>query len=256
MDVLGDGRLLKSLEVHGHGEPPLKGQRVELLYETWFESKKIDGDAFDFVLGSEDVLEALDLAVATMRPGERSRFQVHHSLAYGEEGAGEIPGLALLEFLIELRDPSCKQEKQDLKQEVKKRPKAPRALEAKLRGNEALQRGELQVAERAYHEALLLLKKEEHCSEHLELQVSCLLNLAHVNLKLESFGEAERHAAAALELEPSSSKALYRRGVARLRQGDLELAREDLLKAGGALSPCVVRELNYNFNDIIVLHKL
>ena len=231
-DVLGDGRLLKSLLVPGSGEPTAKGQRVELIYETLLESKKIDGDAFDFQMGSEEVLEAFDLAVATMRRGEKSRFLVHHSLAYGEEGAGEIPGGATLEFIIELKDNGLKGFKQE--KEVKQRPKAPRAAEAKLRGNEALQRGDLQVAERSYHEALLLLKEEKQA---LELRSSCLLNLALVNLKLERFGEAEKHAAAALELDPCSSKALYRRGVARLRQGDLELAREDLLKAGASRKP-------------------
>ena len=36
-----------------------------------------------------EVLEAWDLGVATMKPGERSVFTVHPSLAFGEEGAGE-----------------------------------------------------------------------------------------------------------------------------------------------------------------------
>ena len=40
-----------------------------------------------------EVLEAWDLGVASMKPGERSIFTVHPSLAFGEEGAGEEPVL-------------------------------------------------------------------------------------------------------------------------------------------------------------------
>ena len=62
-----------------------------------------DGEMFDFVLGSDDVLEAWNLAITTMKPGERSAFLAHHSLTYGEDGAGEeIPPKATLEFMIHL----------------------------------------------------------------------------------------------------------------------------------------------------------
>ena len=38
-----------------------------------------------------------------MKPGERSTFLAHHSLTYGEDGAGEeIPPKATLEFMIHL----------------------------------------------------------------------------------------------------------------------------------------------------------
>ena len=122
-DLLGDGRLLKRVEVLGHGERPKKGDRVEVQYETRLievgedvfvkrQNEEIDikcakeatvidsSELFDFVLGSDEVLEAWDLAVATMQIGERSSFIAHHSLTYGEEGAGEIPPCATLHFRI------------------------------------------------------------------------------------------------------------------------------------------------------------
>lgn len=59
-------------------------------------------ELFEFTLGLDEVLEAWDLGVASMEFGERSLFIAHHSLAYGEEGAGDIPSCATLLFIIHL----------------------------------------------------------------------------------------------------------------------------------------------------------
>eukprot|EP00439_Symbiodinium_sp_Y106_P040171 s5365_g4.t3 len=84
--------LLKRVELEGAGPSPQKGDRVQVRYETRHQGKCVESmaeEAFEFVLGEDQVLEAWDLGVATMKPGERSVFTVHPSLAFGEEGAGE-----------------------------------------------------------------------------------------------------------------------------------------------------------------------
>ena len=48
---------------------------------------------------------------------------------------------------------------------------------------------------------------------------------------MDDFSSAIGSAQNALELDPGNCKALYRRGVAQLRQGKLEEAKADLLKA-------------------------
>ena len=58
----------------------------------------------------------------------------------------------------------------------------------------------------------------------MEAEALCLL-------KLEQWPEAEERAALALVAEPSNSKAVYRRGLARLRRGDGRGAVEDLRDA-------------------------
>ena len=53
-------------------------------------------------------------------------------------------------------------------------------------------------------------------------------NAAAACLKLEEWGAAEAQASAAIQCDSSSSKALFRRGVARARQGERNGARDDL----------------------------
>ena len=55
-DLLGDGRLLKRVELEGIGSPPKKGDMVRVQYETRLEGTCVDSmsdDAFEFTLGED-----------------------------------------------------------------------------------------------------------------------------------------------------------------------------------------------------------
>ena len=165
-------------------------------------------ELFDFTLGSEDVLEAWNLAIATMKPNERSVFLAHHSLTYGEDGAGDdIPPGALLEFTIHLfpvkveaTGPSVDetlgqslgkagklQKSKESVQSVQVQ-RVRRAAEAKERGNQLTRNGAFHAARKAYKEALMLLKPTENdgevdvtkqmFEEMHQLRLSCFLNLS------------------------------------------------------------------------------
>jgi tetratricopeptide (TPR) repeat protein len=56
------------------------------------------------------------------------------------------------------------------------------------------------------------------------LLLACYLNDASVCLKLELYREAETACSKAIELEPKSLKALYRRGQCNVRLGEFEQA--------------------------------
>lgn len=220
---------------------------MHVHYETTVVSTgaKIDSswdrrEPFDFVLGEGDVLEAWDLGVVTMRPGETSEFTVDPSLAYGEEGAGdEIPASATLRFTIELLSgkraaaaPAAEAEKKA----PSEGQRLERAAEAKERGNRLTTESEFAKAQEAYREALGVLRALKGTELKLltarnKLKLSCLLNLAHCDTKMEEFASAIKHASEALEIDPASCKALFRRGVARLSFGLLREAREDFLEA-------------------------
>lgn len=269
-DLLGDGRLLKTVVVEGSGPVPVAGKRVEVNYETRLAAtgRKIDsswdeGEVFDFILGDGQVLEAWDIGVATMKPGEKSKFIADSSLAYGDDDAGDdIPASAVLEFTIELvsgikkQAPSAADAAQQKAQKKSTLPgeveRYKRAEQAKANGNNFVHSGNFSSARRAYQEALSLLRtgfvnglsdvsdgeNNEVSSTTLELlrsanqlRLSCLLNLAQCDLKLGDHKAAEQNACEALDLDSTNCKALYRRGVARLVSGDLPEAKADLLKA-------------------------
>ena len=55
-DLLGDGRLLKRVELEGAGPSPQKGDRVQVRYETRHQGKCVESmaeEAFEFVLGED-----------------------------------------------------------------------------------------------------------------------------------------------------------------------------------------------------------
>mmetsp|Transcript_26680 Transcript_26680/g.75374 ORF Transcript_26680/g.75374 Transcript_26680/m.75374 type:complete len:590 (+) Transcript_26680:95-1864(+) len=102
------------LEAADPGEQawPKKGDECTVHYVGRFE---VDGDEFDgsrsrgspltFRVGVTQVIKAWDLAVATMRRGELSRFVCDPEYCYGEQGARpKIPPNATLVFEIELVD--------------------------------------------------------------------------------------------------------------------------------------------------------
>lgn len=132
-----------------------------------------------------------------------------------------------------------------------------RAMKAKETGNTKFKSGDLQAAVMGYDLALQLLdfsttktegdpgavateiaaESENQWTDIArreardKLGLTCLLNLAQCEIRLERFVEAQEHAGMALALEPENSKAIYRRGLAALGAGFPERAKADLLEA-------------------------
>lgn len=84
---------------------------VKVHYTGWledgikFDSSLDRGMPFVFPIGVEYVIPGWDEGVATMKVGGKRQLLIPPSLAYGEEGAGEvIPPDANLIFEVELLD--------------------------------------------------------------------------------------------------------------------------------------------------------
>uniref|UniRef100_A0A7S4PSK0 peptidylprolyl isomerase n=1 Tax=Alexandrium monilatum TaxID=311494 RepID=A0A7S4PSK0_9DINO len=203
------------------------------------------------------------------RPAVEARLTMHPDLAYGSAGCngGAVPAAGMasispvdgaagsglpsgsLSYEVELLDVgrSPTGEEEDLSPEEC----LQRAMRAKDAGNTHFKAGDLQLAAETYMGALRLLGHSDtkEGSEELNreqdfrwsdsarreardrLLLACCLNLTQCELKLDRFLEAFNHATAALGLDPNSSKALYRRGLAALGSGLLDQAKTDLVKA-------------------------
>lgn len=91
---------------------PPKGCEVKVHYVGTLESNGEEFDSsvrrnepFGFTLGNGSVIKGWDIAVATMKFGEKSKVTIRSDYAYGESGSGDkIPGGATLVFEIELLD--------------------------------------------------------------------------------------------------------------------------------------------------------
>lgn len=122
--------------------------------------------------------------------------------------------------------------------------KVQAVLDHKIAGNTAVGRKEYADAARQYEiaigllESLRLATKTEELDESvgvgtaLEEHVPLLLNYTLCMLKLSNFSSAVEHATSVLRIDPTNTKALFRRGQAHLERGrDIDLALADLDRA-------------------------
>eukprot|EP00931_Biecheleriopsis_adriatica_P065947 TRINITY_DN40390_c0_g1_i1.p1 TRINITY_DN40390_c0_g1~~TRINITY_DN40390_c0_g1_i1.p1 ORF type:complete len:703 (-),score=171.65 TRINITY_DN40390_c0_g1_i1:131-2209(-) len=103
----------------------------------------------------------------------------------------------------------------------------------KADGNEKLKAGQPKEALALYEKALSLLSTAKGpLAGAAALSLSLCLNASLASLRLEDWEQAEAYASRALRLSPKSSKAFYRRGLARSRLPGIEAdARRDFENA-------------------------
>ena len=73
------------------------------------------------------------------------------------------------------------------------------------------------------------IKTEEQAIKLIkEVEILTCINLAHVYIKLEQYHYAIKYASQALEKDPENTKALFRKGIAYTKVGELERAKQCL----------------------------
>lgn len=90
------------------GEVPQKGMTARITFDakyldgTPLGSSEQLGGHYDVVLGQGAVLRGLEEGIGLMRVGEKARFVLPYTLAYGEKPYGNIPAFSNLVFDVEL----------------------------------------------------------------------------------------------------------------------------------------------------------
>eukprot|EP00922_Rhytidocystis_sp_ex-Travisia-forbesii_P054861 GHVS01081267.1.p1 GENE.GHVS01081267.1~~GHVS01081267.1.p1 ORF type:complete len:488 (-),score=92.34 GHVS01081267.1:688-2151(-) len=241
MDVTGDGGILKVVLKEAEGaQQPQDGEEVTVHYTgTFLSGKKFDssvdrGQPFKFRIGRGEVIRGWDIGVKGMKVGEKAKLTVRSDYGYGEMGMGEsIPADATLIFEVELLGSRPKpKEKWDMTPEEKLQS----ATEDKEQGNDAYRREEYQDAIGFYTSAVDTISAMMDNPDQEEERItsigrSCHLNLANSYGKTGQWSESAAAANKAVELDPTNTKGLFRRGVARMMIGSLVEARTDLLEA-------------------------
>ena len=92
------------------GAQPQEGQIARIKFAASYldgtplgDSEQL-GDHYDVVIGEGKVLKGLEEAVAMLRVGEKARFVLPYTLAYGTNAFGSIPAYSNLVFDVELLD--------------------------------------------------------------------------------------------------------------------------------------------------------
>src|SRR5262245_37127879 len=106
--VLSQGSKLEIKEVlEGKGPASQVGDILTVDYTgTLLDGKQFDSSVgrapFTFILGAGQVIKGWDQGMVNMKAGGKRQLTIPAHLAYGEQGAGEIPGNSTLKFDVSL----------------------------------------------------------------------------------------------------------------------------------------------------------
>eukprot|EP00743_Colponemidia_sp_Colp-15_P000545 GILK01000612.1.p1 GENE.GILK01000612.1~~GILK01000612.1.p1 ORF type:complete len:487 (-),score=107.14 GILK01000612.1:186-1595(-) len=239
IELTADGGLQKKIITPGDGESPQVGNEVfvhytgTLLDGSKFDSSRDRNEPFSFVLGKGQVIKGWDVGVASMKQGERAVLTCRSDYAYGASGSPpRIPPNATLQFDVELLSFG---EKKKEKWDMSSAEKVAAGAAAKEEGNTLFKAGNFTRAADKYNEAVDFVDFVEGDAEEKKaissLKLSSHLNLASCYLKTENFTQAVDNCTKALKLDATNTKALYRRGVARMHLGLFDESKADLYEA-------------------------
>jgi tetratricopeptide (TPR) repeat protein len=162
-----------------------------------------------------------------MKKGERAMLRCRADYAYGKNGQGTIPANATLNFDCELIKFEPKKKE---KWEYTPEEKEGEATRLKEEGTGLFKEKRWQEAVDHYEEAAGLLDDAENGSA-ASIWVACKLNAAQCYINMNDYPTAAMCAGAALGKDGDNVKALYRRGLSRVKMGLAEEALVDLNKA-------------------------
>ncbi|BHF65334.1 Peptidyl-prolyl cis-trans isomerase fkbp8 [Sparganum proliferum] len=237
VDILGNGLVTKKVLKRGLGRDsrPNHGDSVVISYEGRLE----DGTVVDTeshlstVLGEGDCIHALRLALPLAELKEEFELKTDSRFAYGDLGRPpEIPSKAKLTYRVVLEqcgDPPCYEKmSRDRRFQIADRKRE--------KGNYYFSRQEYQFALTTYVKAVeiltirsdsdeILSESENDApprtlTEFLDLEIKLRNNVAASQLKLEAYQSASKTCDAVLQLDPTNSKALFRKAKALAGLGD------------------------------------
>ncbi|KAJ6332214.1 hypothetical protein OIU76_010576 [Salix suchowensis] len=232
------GNLAPDIETGEGFDRPTEGSHVKVTYVgklgdgTVFDRKGTDGEPFEFITSEEQVNEGLDMAIMTMKKGERATVTVDAEFLHGRDISGKLPANSLLHYEVELLD--FIKEKPFWKMDTREKFEA--SERKKLDGNVLFKAGKFWRASKKYDKATEYIEfdhsftDDEMCLAK-SLRLSCHLNNAACKLRSGEYLEASRLCTKVLELDPLNVKALFRRSQAYLKTSELEKAEADIKKA-------------------------
>lgn len=239
-DITGDKKILKKINKAGEGfDRPNEGSHVKVIYlckgedGTIIERKGSKEEPFEFTTQEEQVHDGLERAVLTMKKAEQALVTINaENLCDHNNLQGNKANNKILYYEVELVD--FTKEKPFWKMETQEKLEA--CEQKKHDGNLLFKAQNFRRASKKYEKAVKYIEfdhtfsDDEKCHANT-LRLSCNLNNAACQLKLEEYTEAARLCTKVLEQDPLNVKALYRRCQAYLKTSDLEKAEADIKRA-------------------------
>ncbi|KAI9257010.1 hypothetical protein EDC94DRAFT_522714 [Helicostylum pulchrum] len=230
MDLINltkDGNVTKRILREGAGVSSEKGNSVCVHYESFLQETNTKFDStrdrkaeFTFNLNSGKVVEAWEIAIPTMKVGEKAEIFCTSDYGYGDEGRTHIvPRKANLRFEVELLG--------FWENATSAAERIASAEKKKLEGNQLFKTGLTEEALFAYRKARDYIKDLWNCEpEELEasriLIVTIQLNIAACYLKLKNYEFTIEVCKRALDRDCTNIKGYYRLAQAYLELGEFD----------------------------------
>lgn len=212
--------------------PKLYGT-VKVDLEGRLGGRVFDDRSLEFVVGEgseHNVIKGVETAVQKMKKGEKSLLRISPKYAFKAEGHEEfgVPPNATVEYVVTLK--SFENAKEPWEMDVDE--KIEQAELSKKKGTDFVKAGKYSLALHSYKRAVDLLEHEdtlegEKKTKRDAMMLANYLNTALCHLKDNDFLETIKACSKALELDPKSEKALFRRGQAYIGIKDYDLAQQD-----------------------------
>jgi len=236
-----NGGVMKKILKHAQEDAlsPPSGSSVTAHYVgtlsdgTEFDSSRKRGEPFTFTIGQNQVIKGWDEGFSGMKVGEKAVLTVRSDYGYGESGSPpKIPPKATLTFEVELL--SFK-EKEKEKWELTDEERRDRATEMKEAGTALFKAGKFNDAASKYESAAEVVFDDEEgefvADDDQALFISCWGNAAMCYIKVKDWSKAIAACNKVLDTEKENIKALYRRGLAKMRCGLHKESKTDLMCA-------------------------
>lgn len=242
-DMLGDGRLIKRRIHDGKGEfpmdCPLQDSLLRVHYKgmllneerTVFYDTRVDnnGEPLEFCSGEGLVPEGFEMSVRLMLPGEISVITCPPDYAYDRfKRPANVPEGAHVQWEIELLGFEMPKDWtglnfQNIMDEVEK---------IKSTGNRLFKEGKYELAKAKYEKVLreynhVNPQDDEEGKTFLNSRNTLHLNVAACYQKMGEYRKSIETCNKVLDAYPVHVKAIYRRGMAYMLNGDFEEARKD-----------------------------
>ncbi|KAL0251347.1 hypothetical protein GEMRC1_000560 [Eukaryota sp. GEM-RC1] len=217
---------------------PLPGAKVFVHYTGTlengdkFDSSRDRNDPFSFTIDQGMVIKGWDIAVKSLKIGERASFWIHYTLAYGESGSPpKIPGKSHLVFDIELLDFEPDYSSMEAEDVIEA------ASKMKATADQAFGKSDVQSAVTTWKKAVDALEtvwldeSKESLSEGLkELQTKIELNLGLGLMKLNQARDAITHLDSVLEKMLKTRRHCIVKAKALLQLGDFTESKATVQK--------------------------
>ena len=236
INVIGDGEIKKRILKEGHGKNPKEGNKVIISYIGKYNEEIIDysneQEPFSFTIGENNDMKGLEIAVKTMKLGEKSKFLMtkEYALIDNKKSNENIPPNSILEYDIELKSIEYKNTEESL-ENLSYEEKLQWGQLLKKEGVEKFKANEISEAKKCFLNALTFLRnmdpKKDEEKEGVDLFLTVLANICNCYNKEKDFESVIKFAFIGINIR-ATQKLLYFRTIAYANLEEFENAENDL----------------------------